>query len=492
MNKLQLYRLLKKHLRLSNRRSPMFEQNQYALLFGYIGGAIFCIYFIMIGTFLGWAAHDGEYELIFCFMPFLLILDFFMRFGMTQTPTMMVKPYLLLPIGKHTAIELFIISLLLSGFNWAWMSLFLPYTFICWCGGMQTSTAILLLCTLHLLVLINSQWYLLVRTLVNRSLFWWALPLALCTAIALPLILGPDKWIDNTLKFLFNHGFTWYSVLLYLALTVALFYVNRSLQMRFVYDEISRHEKTTLKTVSEFRSLNRFGIIGEYLKLEIKSTMRNKAIRARFIQGVLTITMLSLCLTFSETYTSEYTFVWWSLYCFLFFGAVNLVKLMGPEGNYIDLLMVHEENILSLLRAKYYFYCAITLLPLFILMPTVFSGKFSPLMLAACLFFTTGPNYWLLFQLAVYNKQTLSLNDKLTGKGQMENKLQFIVTLVVFFVPVFFVLLFTTLLGNVLGYIVVSVIGLAVTLAHPLWLRNIYRRMMLRRYQNIEGFHATR
>ena len=117
MNKLQLYRLLKKHLRLSNRRSPMFEQNQYALLFGYIGGAIFCIYFIMIGTFLGWAAHDGEYELIFCFMPFLLILDFFMRFVMTQTPTMMVKPYLLLPIGKHTAIELFIISLLLSGFN---------------------------------------------------------------------------------------------------------------------------------------------------------------------------------------------------------------------------------------------------------------------------------------------------------------------------------------------------------------------------------------
>ena len=40
----------------------------------------------------------------------------------------------------------------------------------------------------------------------------------------------------------------------------------------------------------------------------------------------------------------------WCLYCFVFFGAVNLVKIMGPEGNYIDLLMVHQENIYNLLR----------------------------------------------------------------------------------------------------------------------------------------------
>ena len=99
MNRLQLYRLLKKNLRLANRRSPMFEQNQYALLFGYIGMTVFCLYFIIIGTFLGWAAHDGDYEAIFMFMPFVLVVDFAMRFGLTQTPSMMVKPYLLMPIG---------------------------------------------------------------------------------------------------------------------------------------------------------------------------------------------------------------------------------------------------------------------------------------------------------------------------------------------------------------------------------------------------------
>lgn len=492
MNRLQLYRLLKKNLRLANRRSPMFEQNQYALLFGYIGMTVFCLYFIIIGTFLGWAAHDGDYEAIFMFMPFVLVVDFAMRFGLTQTPSMMVKPYLLMPIGKHTAIELFLVSMLLDGYNWMWMSLFLPYSFICWCGGLPAGQAVLLVCALHLLVLVNSQWYLLVRTLIGRSILWWALPAALAAAVTLPFVLGPERWLDRALLFIVHHGFTWYAALLYAALLALLLLLNRRLQTRFVYEEVSRHEKTTLRSVSQFQSLSRFGILGEYLKLEIKSTMRNKSIRSRFIQGVVLITLLSLLLAFTDTYTSAFAINMWCLYCFLFFGAVNLVKLMGPEGNYIDLLMVHQENILSLLRAKYYFYCAITLLPLIILLPTVFSGKFSLLMILAYLLMTTGPCYCALFQLAIYNRQTLALNDKLTGKGQMENKLQLLVEGIIFFVPVTLALPLTSLLGPVPGYTVLILLGLAFTLTHRLWLRHIYRRMMARRYLNIEGFHSSR
>ena len=40
--------------------------------------------------------------------------------------------------------------------------------------------------------------------------------------------------------------------------------------------------------------------------------------------------------------------------------------------------------------------------------------------------------------------------------------------------------------------IVVLAIGIAFTLAHPLWLRNVYKRFMKRRYVNMEGFRASR
>ena len=144
------------------------------------------------------------------------------------------------------------------------------------------------------------------------------------------------------------------------------------------------------------------------------------------------------------------------------------------------------------LRVKYYFFCVILVLPLLLLIPPVVSGRFSILMILAYMLITSGVAYFLLFLLAIFNKQSLPLNQKITSKGNFENSLQLIIELVVFFVPVFLALAFTAIFGDTMGYVIMIVIGAAFTAAHPLWLRFIYNKMMSRRYENIEGFHATR
>ena len=487
MNKLQLFFLLRKNTKLSEKRNPMFEANQYGKFFGYLMVSFLVIEFIALGTFFGWlAATDADdVNLIFYIVPFLLIFDFFFRFMSQQTPLMLVKPYLLTPISKYAAIDCFLIQQMFDLGNLVWMTIFLPYTFIVWCGGITTWTALGMLFLLHLMVVVNSQWYLLVRTLVNQSIWWWALPAVFYGALILPFQLLPDDILEPILEnlgdLLDKNGSLWWVFLATAALFIVLFAVNRHLQMRLINNEISKHEKTNMKHVSEFSALNRFGQIGEYLKLEIKSTMRNKAIRSRFIQGICFITFFSLMIAFTDIYSSEFERNFWCFYAFVFFGSVNLTKVMCPEGNYIDLLMVHEENILTLLRAKYYYYCSVLLLPLLFTLVPVFTGKFSFLMVLTYLFTTTGPVYCGLFQMAIYNKTTLPLNDKLTGKNQMENKWQIIVSMVTMFGPI----ITTKILHILFG-------ALAFTIAEPYWMRNIYRRMMLRRYDNLEGFHSTR
>ena len=84
------------------------------------------------------------------------------------------------------------------------------------------------------------------------------------------------------------------------------------------------------------------------------------------------------------------------------------------------------------------------------------------------------------------------MNDKITGKNQFENKLQLIIELIVFFIPVTLVLILQALFDETVAFIVMIVIGLAFTLANPYWMRNIYKRMMQHRYENLEGFHSTR
>lgn len=489
---LKLFFALRKHQKIANRRHPLFEQNQVAKVFVYIGLGFTALYLMAIGTMLGWGTRGGDFTLLFTVMPFLLTIDFFMRFGMQQTPAMLVKPYVLLPLKKARIIDCFLVNNLLTSGNFIWFALFLPYVFIAICGGLPFWSGVAMLLMLYLLILVNSQWYLLVRTLVNHKIWWWVLPIAVYLAIYGYAFFDVEKWFRAFTDFFEDYGFTWGAALVVIAVGVVLFLINRRLQLHFVHEELSKQEKTQLKHVTQFTFLNRFGQIGEYLKLEIKSTMRNKTVKQRFIQGIFIITMLSLMLSLTDVYDGRFSTNIWCLYCFVFFGAVNLVKIMGPEGNYIDLLMVHRENIYNLLRAKYYFYCAVLILPLLLLIPTVVSGRYSILMLLAYLFTTSGPEYCILFQLAVYNKQSLPLNEKITTKGNFENSLQLVIELIVFFVPVALALTFTALFGDAIGYTILIVIGLGFTLTNSLWLKHIYRRMMARRYTNLEGFHTTR
>jgi hypothetical protein len=249
-------------------------------------------------------------------------------------------------------------------------------------------------------------------------------------------------------------------------------------------------QNDTFETICAF--LNRFGESGEYLKLEVKSVMRNKVMRARFWSSLVLIVVFSAMIAYTSAYDGRFSTNFWCFYCFGLYGVTSLIKVMCPEGNYIDLLMTHRENILSLLRAKYYFHCLILIVPFVVLLPAVFTGKFTLLMMFAYLFICTGPLYMILFELAIYNSQTLPLQQKLTGKANFENGRQLIIELIAFIVPILLVNVMLLLFKPDIAYTVLIAIGLTLTAAHPWWLRRVYRRMMARRYENLEGFHASR
>lgn len=492
MTLLQLYLTLRRNRKLSERRSALWEQNKVAQVFFILSVGFMAIYFMGIGTMLGWASRGGDNTVIFIFMPFLLLLDFFMRFGMQQTPSMMVKPYLLMPLKKRQIIDCFLIQTLTAGINYIWLFLFLPYIFIAWCGGTSLPLALLTLLILQLIIFINSQWYLLVRTFVNRSMLWWILPVAVYgLSYGLPLLIfGIEKGLDKIIDACVDYAMHTVTIAMYIVLFALLFVVNRIIQQKGVDEEVEQVEKVGKRAMSQFTFFERFGEIGEYLKLEIKCAMRCKVIKQRFISGIAVITMLSLIIAYTDVYSGTFSTNMWCIYCFVFFGATTLVKIMGVEGNYIDFLMVHHENIYTLLRAKYYFYSATLILPLLLLMPAIIEGKFPLLMILAYMLLTTGPCYCLLFHLAIFNKQTLPLNDKITGKNNIENKLQLIFELIVFFVPVAITISFTAIFGDTIGYIIIIVIGAAFVALHTMWLKFIYKRMMRHKYKNLEGFHC--
>ena len=492
MNKFQLYRLLRKNTNLSYKRSPAFEQNKWAKLLIYLGAGMFALYLIMYGCIVGMAAK-GEAGMMLAFAPIYMAIDFLLRFIVQTTPGMMVKPYILQPISRYTAIECFLIGEHVSGYNLLWLCMFVPYSIIQLFAGESFPLVMLELVTCELLMILNSQIYLFFRTLINRSVLWLIPGLVFYALPFTPLMLSPKAdTFDKMVDMIIAQGLSWYALPIVLLVICGLFFVNRHMQFIFVYEEISKKTERALKHVSEFAFFNRFGLIGEYLKIELKSNIRNKTMRTRCIYSLCAVIAFSLLVAYTTIYDSELMQNFWCLYCFALYGVTALIKIMGQEGNYIELLMMHRENIIALLRAKFIFYSAVLIIPFVIMLPAVFTGKYTILMLFAYMLLTAGFLHFVIFQLAVYNKQTLPLQLKVTAKGNFENGMQLVIELFALFGPVLITGLGYLLVGLTYTYIFMCIVGLAFIIAHPIWIRNIYTRMMKRRYENLEGFMNTR
>ena len=441
MNRLKLFRLLRRNNNLAFRRNPAYEQSVAARVMMVLGAGFMAVYLIFFALmFSSMANAEAEPGMWLLFAPLLMLLDFGARFAVQQTPAMLVKPYMLMPLPQRSVIETFLLTSLASGYNWTWLFFFLPYAFIVFCGGASFGATMAIIVGGMLVVMITSQWYLMVRTLTQRSLLWWILPLAVNALYFVPLfVFGDDDnaLFEDIMDTIAASGATWWFVGVALLVLVALFMLNRWMQCRYVYEEISHEQKkpAALRSVSRFTFLERFGIAGEYLKLELKSAMRNKAVRSRVIMSLALIAVLSLLIAYTSVYDSRMMLTFWCYYCFSLYGMTTLIKVMCPEGNYIDLLLVHRENILALLKAKYYFHVCVLFVPLILMLPAVIMGKFSLAMIVAWMLLTSGPLMMVLFQLAVYNKQTLPLDQKITGKNNVENGVQTVVVLAAMIVP---------------------------------------------------------
>lgn len=504
MNRISLYRLLRHHIKLSEKRSPVYEQNTTAKVVIYVLSGFMILYMMFLSVMLAFIANSSTEntpsEFFFGLLPFILVADFLFRFLGQQTPAQLIKPYLLLPIPRHACVESFILSAILTPNNLLWLCFTVPYAFLTLLFSSGPLAAIAFVLGFQLIIVINSLNYMLWRTLIIRSMLWWIAPIVLYGLLFLP-------WLFNGFNTFFNlyaaigEKLTFWSLpvwALLLLLLVVYFFINRAIQYCFTIVETSGdsaasvvHDSSVVRRLSSF--LDRYGQIGQYIMLEVKSILRNKNMRNSFLFSTVFTIFLSLIISYTDIYDGAFSSRFFIVYVFIINGGMLLIKIMGAEGNYIDGLIIHRENILQLLHAKYLFYTALLLVPFLIMLPTVFMGKYTLLMLFSLMVFAAGPVFMLLMQMAVYNKQTIPLNTKLVSKGNVEtNWFAVVAELLAMFAPVAIISILSLFFSETVTYTVLLVVGIIVIALRNRWLRNIYDRFMARRYENMESFRATR
>lgn len=503
-----LYRLVSANQRLSMRRHPMFEQNKVIRWLSFLFIGFWAVYLVLIGATLARAFDDSNYEAFDWInggMIWFLAVDFASRFMLQETPAQEVRPYKLLPVSQNFLLNVFLVRLALRPDNLFWFFFHVPFALLALPRFFGISGVVGYLPGWWLLYVLNGYWYLVWRTLMRRSIAYLSIPFLLYGAF---IYFGIFCDEDNTWLFdvslSFGRSFCAGSVLSFfslLAAIVVLFVINQRMQSRSIYEEIARKEHVTKARSLQIAWLNHFGRVGQLLKLEIKSTIRNKVPRTQFLMGVCYMLLFCGLFAFTNVYDGmPFMRIFICVYCFACYGTMTLTTIMCAEGNYMDFLMLRNGLVLDLLKAKYYFNCMMTIVPLLFTLLPIFQGKVLLIEALACAAFTMGCIFPFLFQLAIYNKFTIHLNHKITRGSGRSTKIQMLFSFVALILPMLLIYVLmavmTTVCSDSVGIKItawiVFTLGIIGCATHKWWIGNIYRRFMIRRYENMDGFRNSR
>ena len=496
---MNLYKIIKQNKKLAEKRNPAFDTNRFAKLLMYFMIVYWAAKFLFLGEslpfmFEGLVPNMEPYHIMHQGVIYVKLADFLMRFIGQPSVSQEIKPYLMMPVKRKKLISLLLLKSGLDGYNFIWFFVYVPFAFLTVIRFYGFGGMFLYLLGLWLIFVFNNYFYLLCKLLLGEKTIWLLLPIGIFGA------LGAAEFLIDGLpisRFTMNLGEGFIegnplSFLFILACIGIMFIINMKLQLRMIYNEISKKEDTKIKRVSEYKFLDKYGEVGEYIRLEIKLITRNKTVKAQFRMGIIVMLAFSFLLAFTDVYdgTNMKSFI--CLYNYAVLPIMTLGQVMCFEGNYIDGLMSRKESIFNLLRAKYYLTSLIIVVPFIVMMLPISEGKITLLSAIAYLIFVMGFVFFMLLQLTVYNTRTLPLNANLMKSNKSSNWIQGLVTSFAFFLPFIIDTTLTALFPKEVANIILTVIGLGFIVTHNLWIKNIYKRFMKRRYKNMEEFRASR
>lgn len=438
----------------------------------------------------------GGYRFIYALIPVFLFIDYLFRYTTDHRLLMHIRPYLLLPLPKHSYTDYLILRQLIVFKNVNLLFICIPFGIKTLIPELGASAMIGYTAGLYLLLLVNGQFFQLTQVLTARGLWYWLIPILTYLSIAIITIFFPSpqgylqRWaeIGNSMI----RGEVWiYAVMILLLIGMIL--LNRNiLEHRILQEQYTaapaKHDKNSI----DLTIFDRFNQIGEYLKIEVWGILRNKRLRLIFFLNTFGIFIFSLITAFDpeSDMVKINGFVYYS---FIIYGLSSLSRIMCYEGNYYECLLMQRNSIQNLLLAKYYFYTALLLIPLLVFLPVALIGKISFWTILSYALFAAGVAYRILFQMAVYNKVTFSMQATHTGKNANTNYIQLIVTIITIISPFPIAALGTWWLNQpILTNTTLSLLGIIFITTHRRWISSISRKMKDNQYEQLEGFQKSR
>jgi hypothetical protein len=495
---------LRSHQWKAFRRNPMFERNLAVRIFMYFMFGLLAIEFLSFGFVLDKilikvGTYERAIDTFNSILPFLFVMDFIIKFFFRTSESMQIAPYLALPIKRNRLFDFLLRKEFTSFWNYYFLFLVIPFAFKVVTPYFGFPAAALYILLFFLLCVANSLLMSMINNFVNKSYWYYILPVI---SVTYPFFLifvckiDLGDYVVRLGEMVLNYNLFIYAI--FIVFFAALWVINR-LQMRNrLYHELQGDKIDKISSFSSLSFLDRFGAIGDFINFELRMILRSPRLKQQaIVSGGLIIGLFFYMLyspnnMFARSTSNPFIFFLYGIMAIGLMGIVMGQYLFTSESSFFDGLASRKLSLFDLLKSKYILYSSYSLLVTLLLLIPAFQGKINSFLLVSLFFYVTGPIHFIIFQNVVFNKTYFDLSDKgMWNNWKVQSGNTMVITSITLFVPVILVLILNGIFGETVTYSFMLVTGLTFTLTSQQWLRWTYNRFTKRRYKNMEGFRNS-
>ncbi|MFZ4725228.1 MAG: DUF5687 family protein [Paludibacter sp.] len=460
--------------------------------------AFFGLYIASILLFLGFSldeilenVHDtlNPMELFNGAMLYLVLFGLSFRYFMQQLNAFNLPPYQVLPIKRSTLINFLLLKPLTSPMNYLLLLVIIPFAIQSVIGYYSIAVAIKFVLTIVFIVWFDSLTTAFLKRKFGTSLLSLLIVIAILGGI---IALEYFKYFSlfETSKNIFG-----FIILKPLGLLIPMFFVgiafllNKWFFSQNYYPERFNNKIKGDKTYNaDLSFLNRFGIIGEIMALELKLILRHK--RTKSILYMSGFFLLYGLLFYTNPIYEKNSGM-------LFFVAMFMTGLLmfmygqwvvSWDSSHFDCLMTRNISIKDYLNANYYLLVAFNIICFVLTTPYFYFGMKIVYMHLAAFIFNTGVNIYLLLFLSSFNTKRIDLSKSSAMNYQGTTFKSFLIVIPIMFIPMILVGVLSAIASITVALWTLTVLGVAGILLREPLLNICVKQFNRRKYALAEGF----
>lgn len=443
-------------------RSASFNTN----LFLKIIMVLAVLYFVAIFTVLGIGLYyilekQGlpPLETVNRFLIVLLIIDFIIRYFLQKMPVMNIRPLLCLNIGKKNIVGYSLGKTLLSMFNWIYIFFLLPFTIVLIKEGFDVIGTLAWFLGVFSLIFVNN--FLNILSNNKAPLLYFLIGLVVTSAL-----LGYYGILDLTqyTQPLFR---ALYESPVWVIIPLLLLFISGAITFRFfrknLYLDAGLAVKQQNAQTEHYSWLNKYGILGTFIKNDIKLIKRNKRSKTTILISVLFIFYGLLFFTGAiEAYEGPV----WRIFAGIFVtgGFLFTFGQFVPswDSSYYPLMMSQNIQYREYLNAKWWLMIIAVLVTTIISSFYLYFGWEVYLAILVGAIYNMGVNAHLVLWGGAYIRTPIDLtqNKNVLGNKQAFNSKTLLLSLPKLVLPLILYAIGHYLFDPRAGYIIVAAVGI--------------------------------